>query len=226
LLGKDEPQAEMQTAGRQKIAAEAERVGEPGSTGEAMVDAAAEPEAARGRKAAALAPDRDSGFAPSPPTTAAPTLEKGQPAGAGVPVEGAAARGPESPGIAGREQAQAAPPMERADAAGVRAFADGPATSRAVELPLGVASPGLSVIDRPEAWAELLRGEARVSLVTLGEPDPWHRLVLLGRETGIDCSTVSIERGDGGYVVGFGDGASAGCAFVLPRDGLAVFLDR
>ena len=83
---------------------------------------------------------------------------------------------------------------------------------------------------RAEIEGLLRSGEARLAdgktLAPLGGYDDDLRLVLVGALRA-DCASLSITRDSTGYRVKLlRNGSAAGCAFVLPDDGLPVSLDE
>ncbi|MHC4502969.1 MAG: hypothetical protein ACYTFI_06670 [Planctomycetota bacterium] len=85
----------------------------------------------------------------------------------------------------------------------------------------------LRVIEARAEWEAWLAGSYGPALVRLGEYDSGRRLVLIGPPGGADCSSLMVMLDSHGYRVRLGQtGASPGCAFLLPRDGLPVSLDR
>jgi hypothetical protein len=97
-----------------------------------------------------------------------------------------------------------------------------------VDLPADLSIvDGMRVIDERAAWEGELAGPAGSALVRLGGYDARRRLVVIGRSGGVDCSALRVLRDELGYRVWLAAaGASPGCAFLLPRDGLAVSLER
>jgi negative regulator of sigma E activity len=96
-----------------------------------------------------------------------------------------------------------------------------------VELPAEAAvEEGVRIVDRPADWEARLAGPAGPALSGLGGYDARRRLVLVGRADGVDCSSLTVRRDERGYRVRLArSGASAGCALLLPRDGLPVALE-
>ena len=84
-----------------------------------------------------------------------------------------------------------------------------------------VAPDGVRVIENVSDWAALLR--AHPTLSVLGNPNTSNRLILVGRDEGVDCATLTVDRESRGYRIRIpGRAAAAGCAFLLPRDTLPV----
>lgn len=159
-------------------------------------------------------------IAPAPPAAAD--------AAAGS-LEGAAA-----PSDTGR-RAEAPAPVARSERDLTRArlpeeaFADATADPRLEVVGLTSAaelSVELTRVETRRAWEALLGGENGSALAPLGAPDPSLRLILVAPAGGIDCATVSVADSAKGYGVDFRrePSGSAGCAFLLPRDGRAVFI--
>ncbi len=132
-----------------------------------------------------------------------------------------------------RAAAQAAdelPPAEKVEAGGLmKAVTDtvsGPTAAPAVvELPPDAApSNGIHLVETRSEWeARLADGK---TLAPLGGYDDDLRLVLVGALRA-DCASLSITRDSTGYRVKLlRNGSAAGCAFVLPDDGLPVSLDE
>jgi anti-sigma factor RsiW len=164
----------------------------------------------------------DEGFAPSPaqppPAAAAPAEPQLEAAATGELRE-SAARPKKSRGR-GDAKSGAYADMEKAERdtiAEVDLFV--------VELPREATIPaGLTVVDERSEWESRLAGPAGASLRRLGPPDDRRRLILIGRPDS-DCSSLRVQNGAGYRVVLSGAGSSAGCAFLLPHDDVAVSLE-
>jgi hypothetical protein len=84
-------------------------------------------------------------------------------------------------------------------------------------------SHGLRVVEDAAERADWLAGP----LARLSAQARNGRLVLVGHDGGADCRSLTVRRTEESYRVRLArPGTAAGCAFVLPRDGLAVALEE
>jgi len=127
---------------------------------------------------------------------------------------------------ASREGEEAAALREMAEADALEAPTLGSVASRAspevVAIPAEGVRPGVTVVEEPGDWGEL--AASIPALGSLGRPDRSRRLILVGRDGGVDCRTLAVEREARGYRIdapGSADGTA--CAFVLSTDGIPVF---
>jgi hypothetical protein len=131
----------------------------------------------------------------------------------------------------GERAAKAAAPTEALSRSDVSADLEGFA-AQAVDVPvveLPADAPiddGIRIVDHPADWETWLAGPAGPALSNLGGYEAGRRLVLVGRSGGVDCASLTVRRDERGYRVRLAHaGASAGCALLLPRDGLPIALD-
>jgi hypothetical protein len=131
----------------------------------------------------------------------------------------------------GERAAKPAAPTEALSRSDVSADLEGFAAQavdvRVVELPADASiENGIRIVDRAEEWEAWLAGPTGPALSSLGGYDVDHRLVVIGRPGGVDCSSLTVWQDGLGYRVRLARaGASVGCALLLPRDGLPVALD-
>jgi hypothetical protein len=225
-----------------------DRMGPPTPPGLVEEDLA-QVEGRRERGAAATEP----AWAPAPQDTAPPAIEKeageaGDRAGS-VPPPTSPGRGRHEPAaradadraaepqrIPSRQKkaeraVKAAAPTEAFSRAEVSADLEGVASQAldvpVVELPADASiENGIQIVDRADEWETWLAGPTGPALSGLGGYDADRRLVLVGRPSGADCSSVTVQQDERGYRVRLARaGVSAGCALLLPRDGLPVALD-
>jgi anti-sigma factor RsiW len=194
-------------------------------------------------------PEPELNFAPVPPEAASEHVES-EAAAAGEQAAPApvSAPGRQPPRVESRAKASAAegqvPPsgnraekkrsVERDEALGFARDADAlSAADRAADDVEAIGLPpeasiahGIRVVDDPAAWEAWLAGPAGTALARLGDYDERRRLILVGQRGGADCSSLALHLTAGGYWVRIErSGASAGCAFLLPRDGRPVALE-
>jgi hypothetical protein len=207
-------------------------------------DAAPEDAADRAQSVGRSADVAEEGFAPAPeegPAWTAGSVPSEATGQAASKSDGPAAPAPRRekssppPAIARQDARARAPASDatspRPEAIGVAAsresaVGDGVAVGPVVDLPAGLLPAGaLRIVTSESEWGEWLAGPAGAALAALGDPDASHRLVLVGA-VATNCGTWTVTRGEDGYRVHpAGEGAAAGCAFVLPRDGASVTVD-
>ena len=169
--------------------------------------AESEPEPAVTGRASAAAPPETGRRSRVPAATPAP------------PEVDADVAEPEQEGAAERFAKKTAPSRAQAAAGDAK-------LPRVVELPATAAPPeGLTVLDTRPDWDAWLAGPAGAALSELGRPDPARRLVVVGRAAGLDCSGLRVAHLENGYTLRLAAGSAAGCALLLPRDGLPVSLE-